>query len=364
MELKIDPELQKHIWPLKSEELEQLEKNILEHGIRDKIIVWGNTIIDGHNRYKIAKKHGIDFETDQIEFNNIEQAKDWMDANQVGRRNLTIDQFQISIGRRYNREKKAPYRPGKGDQNDHLSLGKTSERLAKEKNISAPTVRRYAKKAEEFDRIEKEQPELYKSVWSGEKSFKYLQVEQQRKQREEQAKKRNDGLKETPMPERKYDIILADPPWRYEHSKTDSRKIENQYPTMSIDELCRMDIPANENCLLYMWTTAPKLEESLRVMCSWDFKYRSCAIWDKEKIGMGYWFRGQHEIILVGVRGKFPAPEPNKRYSSVIKSPRSEHSKKPDKIYEIIESAYPDYSKIELFCRNPRSGWDAWGNEI
>jgi len=106
MQVKIHEELEKHIWPLKPEEHKLLEESILADGIRDKLITWQGYIVDGHNRYKIAKKHGLTFETLEKEFDNIEDVKDWMDANQLARRNLTRDQWEITIGRRYNREKK------------------------------------------------------------------------------------------------------------------------------------------------------------------------------------------------------------------------------------------------------------------
>ena len=124
MELKIHPDLQKHIWPLRREEFNQLEENILAEGIRDKIIAWRGYIVDGHNRYLIAQKHNIPYEVEEYEFEDIEAVKDWMDANQLGRRNLTEDQWQISIGRRYNREKKGitergnQYTKSATDQND------------------------------------------------------------------------------------------------------------------------------------------------------------------------------------------------------------------------------------------------------
>ena len=93
----------------------------------------------------------------------------------------------------------------------------------------------------------------------------------------------------------KYQIIYADPPWRYDFSKSNSRKIENNYPTMELEEIKDFLIPADRNAVLYLWATAPKLKEALSVMESWGFTYKTHAIWDKEIIGMGYWFRGQHE---------------------------------------------------------------------
>jgi len=161
-----------------------------------------------------------------------------------------------------------------------------------------------------------------------------------------------------------YDIILCDPPWRYEHVKTNSRAIENQYPTMSLDEIKALNVPAEENCILYMWATSPKLKEAMEVIEAWGFDYRSSAVWDKEKIGMGYWFRGQHELLLVAVKGKPSTPPEDKRYSSVIRSCRTEHSKKPEIVYEMIESMFPYKKRIEMFARNTRYGWESWGNQV
>lgn len=132
-----------------------------------------------------------------------------------------------------------------------------------------------------------------------------------------------------PLPENKYDVLLADPPWRYEFSETQSREIENQYPTMELEEIRALKVPASDNAILLLWTTAPKLEENIAILNAWGFKYRSCAVWDKEKMGMGYWFRIQHELLLVGIKGDFHPPEPENRIPSVIRSPRAEHSRKP-----------------------------------
>ena len=163
---------------------------------------------------------------------------------------------------------------------------------------------------------------------------------------------------------KKYDIIYADPPWKYRHCASNSRRIENQYPTMSLEEIKNMEIPAKEDCLLYLWTTAPKLGEAVEVIKAWGFDYRTCMIWDKDVIGMGYWFRGQHELLLVAVKGNFSPPKPSYRVSSILKEKRGQHSKKPDVIRNWINSWYPDKSKIELFARQRFQGWDTWGNEV
>lgn len=134
---------------------------------------------------------------------------------------------------------------------------------------------------------------------------------------------------------------------------------------MALDEICALpvcDLSAND-AVLFMWATSPKLEESLRVINAWGFKYKTCAVWDKKKIGMGYYFRQQHELLLVATKGNIPAPIVESRISSVVSIARNEHSKKPLEFYSYIEKMYPDFEKIELFCRSPQDGWSVWGNE-
>lgn len=157
---------------------------------------------------------------------------------------------------------------------------------------------------------------------------------------------------------RKYQIIYADPPWQYNFSNTKNREIENKYPTMTLAEIKTLDIPIDENAVLYLWATAPKLQEALSVMEWWGFNYKSCMVWDKQIIGMGYWFRGQHELLLVGVKGKFSPPKADRRRTSVYSEKRGRHSKKPDGIRRLIEMWYPDEFKLELFAREKHKGWN------
>jgi len=175
-----------------------------------------------------------------------------------------------------------------------------------------------------------------------------------------------------PFPNKRYQIIYADPPWRYDFSKDNADKIEVHYPTMSLKEICSLQIPADNNAVLYLWATVPKLIEALEVMKHWEFTYKTNMVWDKNWIGMGYWFRGQHELLLVGVKGKFSPPKEN-RVSSVLREKRTNHSKKPEIIRKWINLWYPNYLKIELFARPPKDrlfedesykGWDVWGDEV
>lgn len=163
----------------------------------------------------------------------------------------------------------------------------------------------------------------------------------------------------------KYSVILADPPWRYDHCNTPNRAIENHYATMTEADICALDVAsiAAKDAVLFLWSPSPKLDVAMRVIEAWGFTYKTCGVWVKSQLGMGYYFRQRHELILIGVRGKLRTPIPSTRAASVINAPRRKHSQKPDELHAIIEAMYPEHAKIELFARAPRPGWDVWGNE-
>jgi N6-adenosine-specific RNA methylase IME4 len=177
------------------------------------------------------------------------------------------------------------------------------------------------------------------------------------------------GEKKSPPPIKKITdqslpgLVLADPPWQYSFSKSDSRNIEGKYPTQTLEQIIANKPETQADCILLLWATAPKLVEALAVIVGWGFKYKTHAVWDKRKIGMGYWFRGQHELLLVGTKGKPALPEPEKRVSSIFVEPRGVHSAKPEIVRQWIESAFTDLKKLEMYARQKREGWLSWGNE-
>lgn len=158
-------------------------------------------------------------------------------------------------------------------------------------------------------------------------------------------------------------LIYADPPWKYDFAETDNRKIENQYETMTVEDIAK-ELPETEpNCLLLLWATAPKLREALALVDIWGFTYKTHAIWNKTIIGSGYWFRGQHELLLVATKGTISPPSPEHRVSSIFTEKRREHSKKPVCVYEWIEIAFPHLIWHEMFCRKIRQGWQFSGDQ-
>ncbi len=186
---------------------------------------------------------------------------------------------------------------------------------------------------------------------------------QERVERINEIAQGNAPLEELPQ---RYPVVYADPPWRYEHARSESRAIENQYPTMELDDICGLPVAdvTTDDAVLFLWATSPKLAESMQVIDAWGFTYRTCIVWDKCRIGMGYYARQQHELLLIATRGAVPVPEPANRPASVFRIERDqEHSAKPVEFYGMIERMYPEYDKLELFARSERNGWHRWGNQ-
>lgn len=182
------------------------------------------------------------------------------------------------------------------------------------------------------------------------------------------------------LPDKKFGVVLADPPWRFEPRSRETgldRAADNHYPTMTTGDIVNMNVMplAADDCVLFLWATAPMLPQAITTMISWGFAYRSHIVWRKAEqasahgrssglvLGTGYWFRSGHELLLLGTRGSPPAPAAGAQWPSVIDAAPRRHSQKPDRFYELIEEYFPTLPRIELFSRAPRENWSAWGNE-
>jgi len=164
-------------------------------------------------------------------------------------------------------------------------------------------------------------------------------------------------------PDGPFSVLVADPPWHYEKRVNDSTS-RNQvaYPTMTQEEIYNLDVAsiAQDDCILWLWTTNAHMEQAHEVAREWGFTVKTILTWVKPSIGMGDWLRGQTEHCLLAVRGK-----PTIRLSgeaTVLYGPRRAHSEKPEEFYALVEKICPG-SKCELFSRKNRPHWKAWGGE-
>lgn len=315
-------------------------------------------LIDGHNRHEICTRHGLPFETRAMVFESRDAVMDWMDANQLGRRNLSPDAFKLALGRRYNRAKAK--RGGDTSKRQNVAL-----ELAKEHSVSDRTVERAGSFAEEVARL----PELQRAIAEGKP---VLQVKREIKEREREARREENRAKvsEAQAPEdiikskAKFATIVIDPPWDWgdEGDQDQMGRSRPDYATMSKEQLMALPVGtlADDDCHLYMWITNRSLPKGFDLIQAWGFRYITAITWAKPSFGMGNYFRGQTEQILFAVKGSQPLKR--KDVGTLFTAPRGPngHSSKPVEFYDLVESCSPG-PFLEMFSRHNRDGWTAWG---
>jgi N6-adenosine-specific RNA methylase IME4 len=160
-------------------------------------------------------------------------------------------------------------------------------------------------------------------------------------------------------------VIVIDWALRFDvwSEKGESRSAENHYPCGTVEEMAVLKPPMADDVVVFAWTTAPQLENTLAIGRQWGLKYKSYIGWDKEIDGTGYWSLSRLELILIFTRGQIPAPAPGQQFPQVYRSRRRSHSEKPDELYRDVERLYPNLVKLEMFARKERPGWRTWGNE-
>lgn len=186
------------------------------------------------------------------------------------------------------------------------------------------------------------------------------------------------------LPNKKYQIIYADPPWDYggkmQYDKS-SIKAKNvgfekdifissasfKYPTLKLKELKQLGIDsiADEDCILFMWTTGPQMANAIELGQFWGFDYKTVAfVWDKMVHNPGRYTLSQTEFVLAFKKGKFPSPRGAMNMKQLVQVHREQHSEKPLEVADRITKMFPTQDKIELFARKRVDGWDSWGLEV
>lgn len=364
---------------------DELVEDVRVNGVREPIIFLGGKVLDGRNRYFAARKAGIRYP--RVEFEGDDPLSLVISLN-LNRRHLSESQRAMVASKLSNLPRGgADYRTAnlqtdtstRKDAARMLNVSERSVNTAKSvERDGAPelvnaveTGKVSVSAAADVATLPRE--EQQEIVAKGEKEILQAAKKIRAKKAVFRREERLDNLAEIAKgnaelgTDTKYPVIYADPPWRYENPPigASSRSIENHYPTMTLEDICALPVGdlCTDDAILYLWATAPKLAECLKVLEAWGFEYRTNLCWDKEVIGMGYHARNQHELLLIAKRGSLPPPQAGTQPSSIHREKRGEHSAKPSFYYEMIESAYPQLPKIELFCRSPRDGWEVWGNQ-
>lgn len=222
------------------------------------------------------------------------------------------------------------------------------------------TNRIYINKAAD---LKENKPEIFEQVKSGEKTITEVKKEEKINERLKQVDEIKKKIeRENLIVSDLYDVIVIDPPWAYGREyDPESSRVASPYPEMSFDELSNIEIPAKNDCVIWLWTTHQFIWEARELLRMWGFEYKAILTWDKEQMGMGHWLRMQCEFCLLGITGNPLWDVRDLR--DIIRSKRREHSRKPSEFYEMIEKnftgKYIDYFSREKFSDK----WDCYGAE-
>jgi N6-adenosine-specific RNA methylase IME4 len=365
---------------LTHEELALLEAECLSDGIRDPLVVWNDILIDGHNRYAIAKKHNLEYTTVQKDFESELHAKLFMIRLQKGKRNLsdawkykysmTEREILEEIGRKKHSESIALQpKNDSGKFIPSLSIVDNDVEKHDTRKIIAESLGWSTGKVAMADRVFKsDNPEIQASVLSGEKSINeaYKEIKKNEMETRRDEMRENLSIQYLEKGEKKYRVVYADPPWKYGNTMPEYfTEQADHYTLMELQDICAMPVKeiTEDNAVLFLWVTSPILEESFEVIKAWGFNYKTSFVWDKIKHNMGHYNSVRHELLLVCTKGSC-TPDVKKLYDSVLSEERTQHSKKPETFRNIIDTIYPLGHRIELFARNiTNEGWDVYGNQ-
>lgn len=358
-DINITPDYEAIVPQLTPEEYTRLKDSIGENGLYEPITInTENTILDGHHRFKACKETNVIPRYTVKKFPTQLEEEIYVIETNVIRRQL--NQYQKTLMglklepmyAEYAKQRMLSKLTNVGDKislsSNELNEGQARDQAAKAVGLS-PTTYQRAKYI-----IEKGTDKDITSFQKGKRVysvFKNIQT----KEKIEELKQEIDSL--DPI-EGEYHAIVIDPPWPYEKYDQSGFRGGCPYPIMAIDEIKKLELPAAENCVIWLWTTNRFLHDAYHILEEWGFTPKSILTWVKDKMGVGVWLRGQTEHCILATKGK-PLWE-LKGQTTVIAAPSRGHSIKPDSFYDLVDSLCYG-RKLDYFARTGRPGWETYG---
>lgn len=359
---KVDKEFQALIPPLTAEELATLTANIIRDGCRDPLVVWDDTLVDGHNRYAICAEHGVGFKTVALDFPNRNAAKVWMIDTQLGRRNL-VKAKRCKLARM--REEILPRRkpgptPKDTVQNCTVIPPEPTQQAADLAGVSRRTYEQFKFVEDNADE------ETLANVLNDKEAIDHAYKALKAAEKKAAADKRNAELAANPPValHDEYGVIVIDPPWPMKKIQRDCRpnQVEMDYPTMSVDDIAALKLPAADHAHVWLWTTHKFLPDALKIFDAWGVRYVCMFTWHKpggfQPVGLPQY---NSEFALYGRIGT-PTFSNTKAFKTCFDAPRGKHSEKPEAFYEMLRDCTLG-PRVDMFNRREIAGFDAWGNE-
>ena len=370
--------LSKQYRAMTEEEYQRLKASVCAQGLLHPVVLYEDKVLDGVHRQKACLE--MDLKVDYVTYTGTDP-QGFVHAHNEARRHLTVAELALKAaktvtathgGDRKSEKIKEPVGsliPDDEPAEDEVTI----EQAAKAHGLGRQTVVRMNKAHKVLgEEAVEELVEQGESVHAIEQQARRAEIKQERNAAREQRAQEVQG-QAPELPSQKHRLLYADPPWPYERNVSIDHL--HHYPSMTMSELYALDVSAiaENDSVLCMWATAPKLSEGMALMGAWGFEYKTCLVWDKVHGHYGGWYsKTSHEVLLIGTRGNgletprvqfMEAGLPDVREVSVYREKRTKHSKKPDYYYGLLERMFGEVTRIELFAREARPGWACWGNE-
>ena len=383
-----EPHDASNLFPLMDEaELAELTQDIREHGLLEPIVLYEGRVLDGRNRLLACQRAGV--EPEFLEWTGGASPTSWVLSMNLKRRHLSASQrAMIASDATVLYEAEARARQLAGVPAHVQEGGEAVEHAARDAGVSprsvygAQKVKRHGapelmqavrdgqvsvRAAADIATMPHEEQQVVvargeKAIIAEAKKIRQRRAEARREKKEEVAKRI--GEEPPPLPGGPFRVIVIDPPWRYDATVDSDPGLRGTVPyaDMDVDQICALPVAglARQDCVLWLWTTNAFLREAYRCLDSWGFVAKTLLTWDKERIGLGHWLRNVTEHCILAVRGKPVVRLAGQ--STLIREPRRDHSRKPESFYRLVNELCPG-SKLEMFARQTRDGWQTWGGE-
>ena len=364
---------------MKEEAYVSLKNDIEKNGFDNKfpIYIYEDEIIDGWNRFKACKELEVTpiykyFTGSSLEaLTFILRTNNRRDLSSSQRACLAADSDEIIETLTKEIEEERRKKISEARQNEMAEKITPSKKQENEVRTKlAQTFGTNSRYVSDAQRFKKEKPEVFEQIKNGTINISEAKKEEKKEQRIELINKQIQDIEAGELPQLKglFDVVSVDPPWNYEgenRNKTSfdsvGRRVANPYPEMSTQEIKQIELPLMKDSIVFLWTTHKFLPDALEILKEWNLEYKGTLVWNKEKMGMGAWFRMQCEFCLVGIKGK-PYWE-NTKYRDILNEPRREHSRKPDSFFTMVEEITLG-RRLEYFSREKRQGWEVFGNDV
>ena len=356
---------------LDGDELRALVDDVRKHGLLEAVTLDGDELLDGRNRLRACDLAGVPPRFAPWRQNGASKTA-WIVSLNLRRRHMSVDQlgalgfdlfplYEAEAAERKAAAIAESNRRRVGPQIPLVDRGPPMDPAPKARDLVGAAVGVSGRTMQRVKEIAAKAPDLLPALRTGETTIAKATGEIRQRAKAALA----ESIRQEPPPAAvgPFRVIVLDPPWCYDKRAEDvTHRARLAYPEMMDDQI--LDLPvadlACDDAILWLWTTNAHLPLAFRCVERWGFTHKTVLTWVKRQMGAGDWLRGKTEHCIMAVRGRPIVTLTNQ--TTALEADRREHSRKPDEFFALVDALCPG-SKLEMFARETREGWAAWGAE-